>query len=767
MGYHGKYRNDAAFAASVAKIGRNSRTSIAMAEDKLERRLAAILAADIAGYSRLMGEDEEGTLRDLRAVDEEVLSPQTAQHQGRIFKRMGDGFLAEFPSVVEAMRCALAIQGDMARAAASPGARKLAFRIGVHLGDVIADRGDVFGDGVNVAARLQALAEPGGICVHRSVRNEVRDRLPVRFVDMGEIEVKNIARPIRAFRVALDRVEAGTRAAPGRKPKFALPAIAAALLAFVGLAVAAFWLSGAPRPDTTTDPAGAGKRSIAVLPFANVSGDSEQDYFADGLSDGLITQLTGLSGLFVIARGSVLPYKGKTVSPQTVARELGVRYVLEGSVRKSQDHLRISANLVEAETAQQIWAKQFDRRLEDIFTVQDEVINEIVAALAVELTSEEAAGLTRIPTANLEAYDWFLRAEAQSYYVVDATTQARALAAYDKAIALDPSFADAYAGYARASAEIWRAVGDQILSATVARKRAYEAAGKALELDPNNARAFAALATFQLADGRHDNAIASVRRAVALNPGDAEAKANLAMVLAYSGELDEAVDTLAQAMRLNPKPPPGFLQVAGIVHTLAGKYDLARAELETVAAAWPTSENTHEYLAATYAALGRTDEARELAAFLTNLPFGNLAAIRILYTGFFRNPSDLARYLSLLAEAGIPEWPLGYRGNEQVRVRGEALTALAVGRGWQGVTAIRRNEKAPFFLQVTKDYRVAYRGANTFLTGLARIENDQFCLQFEASFRGHWHCGAVYADKSAGLDYALVLPDTLRYFSVK
>ena len=248
---------------------------------------------------------------------------------------------------------------------------------------------------------------------------------------------------------------AETASAPARKPKFALPAVAAALLAIVGLAAAAFWLSGAPQPDASADPAGAGKQSIAVLPFTNDSGDSEQDYFADGLSDGLITQLTGLSGLFVIARGSVLPYKGKTVTPQTVARDLGVRYVLEGSVRKSQDRLRISANLVEAETAQQIWAKQFDRRLADIFTVQDEVINEIVGALAVELTSAEAAELTRIPTANLEAYDWFLRAEAQSYYVVDATTPARALAAYDKAIALDPSFADAYAGYARTSAQIW------------------------------------------------------------------------------------------------------------------------------------------------------------------------------------------------------------------------------------------------------------------------------------------------------------------------
>ena len=742
--------------------------SIATGEGKLERRLAAILAADIAGYSRLMGEDEEGTLRDLRAVDEEVLTPQTAQHQGRIFKRMGDGFLAEFPSVVEAMRCALAIQADMAaRAAASPGARKLAFRIGVHLGDVIADRGDVFGDGVNVAARLQTLAEPGGICVHRSVRNEVRDRLPVKFVDMGEIEVKNIARPVRVFRVAHDGETAETLAAPARKLKLTLWAIAAALFAVVGLAMLAFWLSSAQRPDATTDPAGAGKQSIAVLPFANASGDSEQDYFADGLSDGLITQLTGLSGLFVIARGSVLPYKGKTVSPQTVARDLGVRYVLEGSVRKSQDRLRISANLVEAETAQQIWAKQFDRRLEDIFTVQDEVINEIVGALAVELTSTEAAGLTRIPTANLEAYDWFLRAEAQSYYVVDATTPARALAAYDKAIALDPSFADAYAGYARTSAQIWLNVSDQILSGTVARKRAYEAAGKALELDPNNARAFAALAIFQLAEGRHDDAIASVRRAAALNPGDAEAKASLAMVLAYSGELDEAVTAIAEAMRLNPKPPPGFLQLTGMVHTLTGKYELARAELETVAAAWPASENTHEYLAATYAALGRTGEARKLAAFLTNLPFGNLAAIRNLYTGFFRNPADLARYLSLLAEADIPEWPLGYQGNEQARLRGEALTALTVGRGWQGIATYRPGQRIPFFLQVTKDFRVAYRSANTFLTGLARIENDQLCLQFEASFRGHWHCGAVYTDNSAGLDYALVLPDALRFFSVK
>src|SRR5258708_2747343 len=375
-----------------------------MEEQRTEGRLAAILAADVAGYSRLMGHDEEGTLRRLKAHLGELVEPHIAAHRGRIVKRTGDGLLVDFASAVEAVRCAVAIQAGMAdrnRAAADD---RIEFRIGINLGDVIIEGDDIYGDGVNNAARLEALAEPGGIFVSRAVRDSVRDKLGIELEDLGEKPVKNIARPVRVFRI-------------GRA-------------------------NGAGRTTTPTVP---DKPSIAVLPFANMSGDAEQEYFSDGISEDLITDLSKVSALFVIARNSSFTYKGRSVKVQEVGRELGVRFVLEGSIRKAGNRVRITAQLVDAQSGGHLWADWFDRELTDIFATQDEVVQKIVEALAVKLSKVEQQDLRRGETKNLEAYESWLRArQLLGRGTRETIAQARAL--HRRAIELDPNFCAPHVG---------------------------------------------------------------------------------------------------------------------------------------------------------------------------------------------------------------------------------------------------------------------------------------------------------------------------------
>jgi TolB-like protein/class 3 adenylate cyclase len=348
-----------------------------MSEGRVERRLAAILAVDVAGYSRLMGEDEEGTLAALRAVRRELSDPKIAEHRGRIVKTTGDGLLAEFASVVDAVRCAVEVQREMiARNAGVASEKRIEFRVGIHQGDIIVEDGDIFGDGVNLAARLEGLAEPGGICVSRVVRDEVRDKLDLAFDDLGEQRVKNITRPVRTYRVAL-----------GASSRAALP-VEAPL----------------PLPD---------KPSLVVLPFQNMSGDPEQEYFVDGMVEEITTAIARLPWLFVIARNSAFTYKGKPVNVKQVAQELGVRYVLEGSVRKAGNRVRITGQLIDTITGAHIWADRFDGALDDIFDLQDRVASSVAGAIEPKLRQSEIERASRKPTANLTAYDLYLRALAQ------------------------------------------------------------------------------------------------------------------------------------------------------------------------------------------------------------------------------------------------------------------------------------------------------------------------------------------------------------------
>ncbi|MFQ5786030.1 MAG: tetratricopeptide repeat protein, partial [Alphaproteobacteria bacterium] len=551
-----------------------------MAQQHVTRKLAAILAADVAGYSRLMGEDEEGTLRTLNAF-RAVIDGLIVEHEGRVFGSAGDSVIAEFVSPVEAVRCATEIQRDLeTRNTDLPEDRRMRFRIGVNLGDVMVESDDLFGDGVNVAARLETLAEPGGICLSRSIFDQVKKQLDLGYEYLGEQRVKNIAEPVRVYRVLLEPGAAGQVLGEARPaaPRWRIVAAAIAVVVLVGVAGAVAWLrpwapdvgpvsverTALPLPD---------KPSIAVLPFANVSDDPEQEYFADGMTDDLITDLSKISGLFVIARNSVFTYKGKPVKVQKVSEELGVRYVLEGSVRRAGGRVRINAQLIDATTGRHLWAERFGRDYTDIFTLQDEVVGRIVAALAVELTDAEQRQIARLPTDNLEAYDYYLRAERLGYGY--GGMRANALSFYQKAIALDQKFADAYAGDARVAVDVWRFDIASVLPGPVALTRAYEAASRALALDPDNARAYSVLGIIQIVDGRHDNAIDSVRKAVSLDPNDAEAYTYLASVLTYAGRHSEALAAMETAFRLNPKPPPYFYGDLGWVLFWNRQYEKA------------------------------------------------------------------------------------------------------------------------------------------------------------------------------------------------
>ena len=738
----------------------------------MDRRLVAILAADVVGYSRLMGRDEEGTLRALKAIEDEVVAPKVAGHQGHIVKLMGDGVLAEFASVVEAVRCAIEVQAAVAeRNGTVPEDRRVVYRIGINLGDIVAEGNDIFGDGVNVAARLEGLADPGGICVSRTVRNEVRDRLAVAFDDMGEIAVKNIARPVHAFRVVMGGKAPPLSTAKSRANSRLRPAVVAATAVAIAAACLLWWRpweSGSmPQSACAAVP---DKPSVAVLPFANLSAEPDQAYFASGLGDDLITELSRISALFVIDRNSLAGYRDKP--PQKLACDFGVRYVLQGSVQRAGGRLRINVQLVDAKDGNHLWAERYDRDSADIFSVQDDVISRIVAALEVTLTTGERQHIARIPTRNLEAYDYYLRAEAENFYKSDFRTIGRALDYYQKAIALDPNFAEAHAGLARAAVEIWRLDYDHVLSPVVARRNAYDAAGRALSLDPSNARAYAALATLQLVDRRHDEAIESARRATSLNPNDAEAAANLALVLAYAGESANAVAAIDQALRLNPAPPPGFLLLAGKVYYIAGQYDRAIAALETVRDIWPSAETPHEFLAASYARTGKLDLAhREAAALAKVYPDNNLAFYRLFYE-YYRKQEDLLNHLDALKLAGIADWPFGLEERPEDLVTGSALQKLVFGRTWTGrLWTGPSGGDVSFVQEIHSDGDVAYRTSATFLTGSARLDGNALCIRYEGYQRNDWLCGSIFHSTNYPMrgesDYLYLSPLLPRFFTPK
>jgi adenylate cyclase len=610
--------------------------------ERVERRLAAILAADVAGYSRLMGEDEAGTLARLNAVRRELIDPQVAEHKDSIVKTAGDGILIEFPSVVEAVACAVRVQQGMAeRNAGIADDQRIEFRIGINSGDVIVEDGDIHGDGVNIAARLEAIAEPGAICVSAMVHEQVRGRVDCRFDDLGEQNLKNIARPIRVYRV--------TGGNPLIRNTLTHPVANAP-----GSPLSRIAGEGAERSE-----AGEGspvvlplpdKPSIAVLPFQNMSGDPEQEYFADGMVEEIITALSRIRWLFVIARNSSFTYKGQAIDVKQVGRELGVRYVLEGSVRRGGDRVRVTAQLIDAESGAHLWADRFDGSLEDVFDLQDQVATVVAGVIEPTLQAAETARSAHRPTADLTAYDLYLRAFAM--YSASRTRIPQALALLEQAIACDPNYgpALALAAYCLMHLVSDGAAPDQAES----RQKGIEFAHRALVFardDPNTmAEAAFSLACF----GEDIGAMtALVDRALAFNPSYARGWHNSGFLRLWAGQTDLAIEHAGRALRLSPRAQAGMSSyLIGAALFFSKHFEQAVPRLRVATEDNPLFPTPYRFLAACYAHMGLLDEARATLARLGAITPELVPA----YPLPFRDPEHRELYYSglrlALGEAG-------------------------------------------------------------------------------------------------------------------
>ena len=626
--------------------------------DPLKRKLAAILFADVVGYSRLTGEDEEGTHRRLRSALD-LLSASIRSHNGVVVNTAGDAVLADFPTVSEALTCAAEVQRALDDENESlPEDRKVRFRMGVNLGEVIVDRDDIYGDGVNVAARLEGLAEPGGICISQAVHGAVGRKLALVYEDIGAQQVKNIAEPVHAYRVLLDPGAVAPR--PRRFARRSVAAGVAFAALSAGIAVVAWqgsWTlweepTAVERPDDTP--------SIAVLPFQNLSDDPGQEYFSDGITNDIITDLSRFSNLFVIASNSVFTYKGKAVNVKEVGRDLGVRFVLEGSVQKVGNRVRINAQLIDAATDRHLWAQRYDRELDDIFAVQDELTASIVAALEITLTEDEKTRVARQYTYNMEAYDLFLR--GRTYLRGTKRTHLKARELFDQAIALDPEFA---AAYAEKSVTYFSNFIMPMTRDSKVLEIAVDVAERAVALDDTLPLAHARLGWAYLANRRHDEAIAAGQRAVALGPGDAEALAQLGNIMNWSGKPEEGIRLIEKAMRLNPHYPFHYLFYLGHSHYLLGNRDEAIALMKRVVTRAPNFLPVHRHLAVLYQELGRAEEARAaVAEVLRIFPGASIedSRERCLYV---QEPVLLERFFDGLRKSGMPE---GVPGEEPMEM---------------------------------------------------------------------------------------------------
>jgi TolB-like protein/Flp pilus assembly protein TadD len=575
------------------------------------RRLVAIVAADVVGYSRLMGADEEGTLERLKAHRRDLIDPKISEHHGRVVKTTGDGLLVEFASAVDAVRCAVEIQRSMVeRNTAVPQEQRIEFRVGIHVGDIIIEPDDIYGDGVNIAARLEGLADPGGVLVSSAVHDHVRDRLDLAFDDLGERELKNIARPVRVFRLA-----------------------------------------GVGESQTAPAPALPAKPSLAVLPFSNMSGDAEQEYFADGMAEDIITGLSRLRWLFVIARNSSFTYKGRSVDVREVGRELGVRYVLEGSVRTSGNRMRITAQLVESETGNHIWADRYDRALEDVFAVQDEITESVIGCIQPELYAAEHARAKRKPPQSLDAWEGFLRAMFLYSQHSDAST-AEALSMLDRAVALDPSYAQAHG--LRAVCLAWRAFqGWEDRDTAFA--EAAEAADRAVAYDPYEPWAFLANGFIAVARWRDPEAVAAFSRAVDLSPNLAYAHGLLGAAHAFGGRPNEAIESIDRGVRLSPRDIFGeeFQLYYAFAHFQAGRYAEAASAAQVAIRQRPGHAVPYIMAAASYGLNGEIDRAREVATHLAELVPG-ISAAELEETFLYCRQEDRSRLAAGLRAGGLP-----------------------------------------------------------------------------------------------------------------
>jgi adenylate cyclase len=622
-----------------------------MAAEDFKRKLTAILSADVKGYSRLMGEDDQATVRTIK-VYREVITEIVQKHRGRVVDSPGDNILAEFESVIDAVGSAVEIQDELRiRNTELPEDRKMEFRIGVNLGDVIHEEERIYGDGVNVAARLESLADPGGICVSGTVFDQIESKLPLGYEYLGEQSVKNIPKPVRIYKALMDPEAVGKvigekGVEPGRGLRVALAAVIVLLLivgglliwrtAFPPVQVASVEKMAFPLPD---------KPSIAVLPFDNLSEDPKQEYFSDGLTEEIISALGSVPRLFVIARNSTFTYKGKPVKVQQVSEELGVRYVLEGSVRKSGDKVRITAQLIDALDGHHLWAKRYDRNLEDIFAVQDELTKEIIMSMQVKLTEGEQARAFARGTDNLEAYLKCLQAN-ELVHRVNPESNALGKQLAEEAVALDPDYAWAYYNLGRAhQLDVW------LRTSKSPRESIGKAIGfmkKAIALDDTLAEAHGRLGFIYSMIGKHDEGIAQAEQGVAVNPNSAMAHVMLGKTLSFAGRWEESIPPYKKAIRLNPIPPNMYLYSLGLSYGFTGQYDEAITWCEKAVREAPESLYARIMMTVVYSWSGQDEKSRaEAAEVLRIQPKYTIREQR------YKRKEDIERFNGALRKAGL------------------------------------------------------------------------------------------------------------------
>jgi adenylate cyclase len=730
----------------------------------LERKLAAILYADVVDYSRLTGLDEEGTHRSLsKCLDLMALSID--RYHGNVVHFAGDAILADFATVSNALGCAVTMQQELAEQ--NDGLaddRKMQFRIGVNLGEVIVDRNDIYGDGVNVAARLEGLAEPGGICLSGTVFDAIGRQLPLDYSFLGERRVKNIDNPVRAYQA---RLKPGLKLEPPQPKKVEQtksispikPLLIATLIVLVTVVTASLFLTQFS-PDNASELQADGKPVIAVLPFDNISDNPAQNFYARGMTGDLITGHSNLSGLAVIGRHSVEDYDPREQKLEDFARELGASHVVEGSVLRFDGRVRVNVNLIEVATSQSRWSQRYDVDESELFDLHNRMILGIVQALGVTLTERERKLFVQAPTKNLEAYDYYLRAEKRRFSKRSALEWdadiLQAIKLLNDAITLDPQFAAAYASLAKIGLMVWEGDETGVMPGVVGKKLAYDSASKVNQLDPQNPAAYSVLAILQATDRQHEIALQSSRRAIELGPGNADVWAMHAEVLIYDGQPEVALEAIGTAFKLNPKPPKFFYGLRGEAQYLTRRYDEAVVSLAK--ADWFRRQR-----AMTFGQLGRFEEAQAIRKLMP--PFANLGWYRARLA-HYRSEQDFEHMIEGLRMAGVPENAFGFEGKTEDRIYTESLEKLTIGKAWRGIDGFGR----PFDQQISKDGRIAYNNHVTLLVGKVWIEGDKLCVRFRSNILGRDDCGYVYRNQDGSREqnneYVWTAIGNTYYFSV-
>jgi TolB-like protein/class 3 adenylate cyclase len=720
--------------------------------EDIKRKLSAILSADVKEYSRLMSQDERGTIRTLSAY-KEAMSGLIQAYKGRVVDSPGDNLLAEFGSVVDAVNCAVEVQRELAeRNADLPPARQMEFRIGINLGDVVEEEGRIYGDGVNIAARVEGLAEGGGICISGTVYDQVKNKLGLEYEYLGEQSVKNIPEPVRVYRVlsfpgaAAHRV-VKAKSAVGRTWRNVVLGIAAVFVVGAAAAIWNFYIRSAGPPAEVASVEKKAtpledKLSLAVLPFVNMSDDPKQEYFSDGITEDLITDLSKIAGIFVIARNSTFTYKGKAVKIRQVAEELGVRYVLEGSVRKVGELVRINAQLIDSTSGHHLWAERYDGNMGDVFTLQDEITRKIVTALAVKLTVSEKEKVAIKGTKNIAAYDTFLK--GWEHYLRETPDDfAKAISYFKKAIELDPNYGRAYAALAMIS---WRSA-DLGMQWTLKsnlwwmdRLRARKYLEMAMKDPTSIAHQVASLMALRRRE--HEKAIAEAERAIAIDPSDPGCHRTLASAFIFGGRSEEAIDTLKKVMVLDPRNLAGPLYFLGLAHFTMGELEEAATLIDRALRHNPERRRMAGVLAAAYGHLDRDGDARAaLDNFLKG--FGGTYRLPDLMDLWpFKDPEVAERLAQGFIKAGLPgQSSEYYKLYKEYKLSGKEIRDLVFGRTVTGIESVWGQQ---WWLERTQDGKAAYRNPVGSENGTSWIEGDTLCNQWQTFYEGLKYCFPVF-----------------------